>query len=75
MDTNNDINNVLEGGGSAADHLDHTLRHTNQNTNDKFDGAPQIARKLGNEEELVLPPEVWASVMECKLLIYFSTYY
>ena len=36
----------------------------NQNSNKK-DGAPQIGRKLDNEEELVLPPEVWASVMEC----------
>ena len=46
MDTNNDINNVLEGGGSAADHLDHTLRHTNQNTNDKFDGDLKLLESL-----------------------------
>ena len=41
-----------------------------QNTNDEkmADGAPQVQED--NEEELVLPPEVWASVMECKSLIY-----
>jgi len=33
------------------------------------DGAPQV-QEDNSEEELVLPPEVWASVMECKLLIY-----
>ena len=78
MDTNNDDNNASEGGGSAADLSDNALRHTNRNTNDKVlaDGAPQIARELDNEEESVLPPEVWASVMECKLLlIYCCTYY
>ena len=65
MDTNSDIHR----GGSAANHLG---TNTNQKSNDKFDGAPQI----DNEEELVLPPEVWASVMECKLLlVYCCTYY
>ena len=49
MDTNNDTNNVLEGG-SAADHQDNTLRHTD---------------KKSNDEQVTLPPEVWASVMQC----------
>jgi len=42
-----------------------------QNTNDEkmVDGAPQV-QEDNSEEELVLPPEVWASVMECKLFIY-----
>ena len=45
--------------------------NNNQNTNDEkmADGAPQV-QEDNNEEELVLPPEVWASVMECKLFIY-----
>lgn len=70
MDTISDSNNVLEGGGSAANHLG---TNTNQNSNYKFlaDGAPEI----DNEDELVLPPEVWASVMECKLLSIYCTYY
>ena len=40
-----------------------------QNTNDEnmADGAPQV-QEDNSEEELVLPPEVWASVMECKLM-------
>jgi len=55
--------------------MDGSLSATNkqQNTNDEkmADGAPQIAGGEDNsEEELVLPPEVWASVMECKLFIY-----
>ena len=42
-----------------------------QNTNDEkmADGAPQV-QEDNSVEELVLPPEVWASVMECKLFIY-----
>ena len=53
MDTNNDTNNAAEGGGSATDHLDNTLRQTDQNTND---------------EQITLPPEVWASVMQCEYI-------
>lgn len=51
--------------------MDGSLSATNkqQNTNDEkmADGAPPPDN---SEEELVLPPEVWASVMECKLFIY-----
>jgi len=66
METNSDNDNAVEGSGSAANHLG-----TNSNDNFLADGAPEI----DNEDELVLPPEVWASVMECKLLSIYCTYY
>jgi len=49
--------------------MDGSSTANKQNTNDEkmADGAPPPDN---SEEELVLPPEVWASVMECKLFIY-----
>jgi len=51
--------------------MDSSSTANKQNTNDEnmVDGAPQVQEE-NSEEELVLPPEVWASVMECKLFIY-----
>jgi len=46
---------------SADDRGDDGSTITNKNSNDNLDDL-QIA---SNKEELVLPPEVWASVMEC----------
>ena len=43
MDTNNDPNNLSEGGGSAADHTENDIRQTDQKSND---------------EQITLPPEV-----------------
>ena len=61
---------------SSATNIDEDMddlsaTNNNQNTNDEnmADGAPQV-QEGNSEEELVLPPEVWASVMECKLFIY-----
>ena len=50
---------------------DLSTANNKQNTNDEnmADGAPQV-QEDNSEEELVLPSEVWASVMECKLLVY-----
>ena len=54
---------IMDGSLSAT--------NNNQNTNDEnmVDGALEI-REDNSEEELVLPPEVWASVMECTPFIY-----
>ena len=54
MDTNNDTNNVLEGG-SAADHQDNTLRHTD---------------KKSNDEQITLPPEVSKIYQYTPLMLY-----
>ena len=50
--------------------MDSSSTANQQNTNNDenmVDGAPQV-QEDNSEEELVLPPEVWASVMECKLM-------
>lgn len=41
-----------------------------QNTKDEKMADGALEEVNSDEEALVLPPEVWASVMECKLLIY-----
>ena len=49
--------------------MDDSSTANKQNTNDEnmADGALE---EENSEDELVLPPEVWASVMECKLFLY-----
>ena len=58
----------MSGSANLDIIMDGSSTSNKQNTNDEkmVDGAPQN----GEREELVLPPEVWASVMECKLFIY-----
>ena len=61
----------MSGSANLDIIMDGSSTSNKQNTNDEkmADGAPEI-REDNSEEELVLPPEVWASVMECKLLVY-----
>ena len=57
----------MSSSANLLDDMDDLSTANQQNTNDEnmVDGAPQV-QEDNSEEELVLPPEVWASVMECK---------
>ena len=59
----------MSNSANPDEDMDGSSTTNKQNTNDEkmADGALE---EDNSEEELVLPPEVWASVMECKLLIY-----
>ena len=61
----------MSGSANLDIIMDGSSTANKQNTNDEnmVDGAPQV-QENNSEEELVLLPEVWASVMECKLFIY-----
>ena len=56
---------------TAAEDLSTKSHIEKNNSKIMCDGAPSSEEGIVEKEEelLVLPPEVWASVMECKLIV------